>query len=657
MKPADLARSIDVLKQGAAAMDEQRWVKANAAKITADLQGAASFAEFGQRLLSGLVPLLGGGIAGVFLFEENPAQLRRIAAFGFADAAAGDILQAGRRSGRPVRAGAQAGDAVKSAAGLSSASPPVWGHAAPVQAVALPLSSADILLGVIEFASFRAVDVPRTGAAGRTAAVAAMNLEILQRNLRTRELLEQVRTTEERTRLILESSAEGIFGTDIEGNITFINPAACRMLGFAAEELVGRPSHAAFHHHRPDGSEYPKEECPMFAAYKHGQASRIDSEFLWRKDGTGLPVEYGATPILKDGVVIGSVVSFTDITLRKQQEAAILAAKEKAEEATQMKSMFLANMSHEIRTPMNAIIGLSAGLGSDDVHERPFLNSIRGGGATTERFGDPIGDVGAGVGGIVEARMLHPAFALAEDLQFPLGAVDELLIGAVSPVQRDLRVLLAVSDEEGDLDAVEHPVEVNVLGDAHKLVHVARAPDPADMAPIVRHRKISLLRQTLLLDVAPIVVGAPDDAAGEARLEGDRTGTIVAAERNAFAADPPRIDIATRFQPVDDPACPDLGVVDGGQTLKPKGFAGSRLIDHERRHPALRQPPRQADAVFHLLRRIEPVELDEVRRGSLDAFGAAIQRGQMRFAVGDLDPLAVLMGKRTPRSNTDRMRL
>src|SRR5208282_493369 len=91
--------------------------------------------------------------------------------------------------------------------------------------------------------------------------VAGMNLEILQRNLRTRELLEQVKTTEERTRLILESSAEGIFGTDTNGKITFVNPAACRMLGFTAEELIGQPSHATFHHHRPDGSDYPTEEC------------------------------------------------------------------------------------------------------------------------------------------------------------------------------------------------------------------------------------------------------------------------------------------------------------------------------------------------------------------------------------------------------------
>ena len=60
-----LARSIDVLKQGAAAMDEQRWVKSSAATLTGDLQGAASLAEFGQRLVSGLVPLLGGGVAGL----------------------------------------------------------------------------------------------------------------------------------------------------------------------------------------------------------------------------------------------------------------------------------------------------------------------------------------------------------------------------------------------------------------------------------------------------------------------------------------------------------------------------------------------------------------------------------------------------------------
>jgi PAS domain S-box-containing protein len=181
----------------------------------------------------------------------------------------------------------------------------------------------------------------------------------LQDRSRIKEDLRLSEEVRRQTQLILDSASEGIFGVDSEGNIDFINPSACQMLGFKAEELIGQPSHAAIHHHRADGGDYQKEECPMYAAYKRGETSRIDNEFLWRKDSSGLPVEYGATPILKNGNVVGAVVSFTDITLRKQQEAEILEAKQKAEEATKAKSEFLANMSHEIRTPMNAVIGLA----------------------------------------------------------------------------------------------------------------------------------------------------------------------------------------------------------------------------------------------------------------------------------------------------------
>ncbi|MEO8353405.1 MAG: response regulator, partial [Chthoniobacteraceae bacterium] len=169
----------------------------------------------------------------------------------------------------------------------------------------------------------------------------------------------EVAAAEERNRLILDSTSEGIFGVDTNGRIGFVNPAACQMLGFAAGELVGQDAHHLILHHRADGTDYPLAESPMFAAYQHGKAGRIDDEFLWCKDGKGLPVEYGVTPILKDGAILGAVISFTDITERKRAEEEIHAARMKAEDATKAKSDFLANMSHEIRTPMNAIIGLA----------------------------------------------------------------------------------------------------------------------------------------------------------------------------------------------------------------------------------------------------------------------------------------------------------
>jgi PAS domain S-box-containing protein len=149
------------------------------------------------------------------------------------------------------------------------------------------------------------------------------------RDIRTRRRLEQeIGSSEERTRLILDSTNEGILGVTTDGRITFVNAAACRMLGFSAEEMVGQQAHELVHHHRPDGSFYPAEECPMRAACQTGGERHVDDEFLWRKQGSAFPVEYHTTPIVKDGAILGGVVSFTDITERKGAEAALRASQE-----------------------------------------------------------------------------------------------------------------------------------------------------------------------------------------------------------------------------------------------------------------------------------------------------------------------------------------
>jgi two-component system sensor histidine kinase/response regulator len=354
-----LARSMESYRVAVAEGERQQWVKTRVAELAEALQGTEQPEEFGSRLLSKLVPWAGGGCAAFHLLSEVDGHYYLRSVYGRGQPAIDSkcfgpgegILGQAVRERESLCLTELPADYIRIGSGLGEAPPRVL--------TALPLTVADTVLAVVEIAAFAAPTRQQCALLEESASMVALKLEVLLRNLRTRELLEQVRTSEERTRLLLESTTEGIYGVDTTGRIDFVNPSACRMLGFSSAEMVGKPSHQLIHHHYPDGSEYPVEKCPMLAAYKRGEISRVDDEFLWRKDGGGLSVEYGATPIHKDGTIVGAVISFSDITQRKEQEDALKQAKAKAEEATELKSMFLANMSHEIRTPMNAIIGLS----------------------------------------------------------------------------------------------------------------------------------------------------------------------------------------------------------------------------------------------------------------------------------------------------------
>jgi PAS domain S-box-containing protein len=156
----------------------------------------------------------------------------------------------------------------------------------------------------------------------------ALEHRVEERTAELKENQERLEQAEERSRLLLESAEEGIFGVAENGLVNFINPAGLDLLGFEADELIGQKIHPLIHHTRHDGTPYPIEECPMHHSLTQGVSGRRDDEVLWRKDGTSFHVEYTSVPIRKNGSIIGSVVVFRDITERKEIETALLAERE-----------------------------------------------------------------------------------------------------------------------------------------------------------------------------------------------------------------------------------------------------------------------------------------------------------------------------------------
>jgi PAS domain S-box-containing protein len=189
-----------------------------------------------------------------------------------------------------------------------------------------------------------------------------------------------LRESSELVRLVLDSIPEAVYGIDMQGNCTFCNPSCLRLLGYCEPtQVLGKNLHALIHHTRQDGTPYPVEECHIYEAFRCGHGTHIDDEVLWRSDGTSFPAEYWSHPMHRGGKVMGTVVTFVDITERKQTEQVLREAREAAEAASRAKSEFLANMSHEIRTPMNGVIGMTElALDTELTQEqRGYLNLVQ----------------------------------------------------------------------------------------------------------------------------------------------------------------------------------------------------------------------------------------------------------------------------------------
>ena len=135
-----------------------------------------------------------------------------------------------------------------------------------------------------------------------------------------RQAEESYRDLNRKNDLILGAVDEGIFGMDLEGRVTLINPAAERMVGWSGDAILGMRHHDAVHHTRTDGSRFPWEECPMQSSLRNGKVVRVAEDVFFHRDGTPLFVEYTGTPIFDNGIPVGVVVTFRDIAERKRAE-------------------------------------------------------------------------------------------------------------------------------------------------------------------------------------------------------------------------------------------------------------------------------------------------------------------------------------------------
>jgi len=157
--------------------------------------------------------------------------------------------------------------------------------------------------------------------------------------------------------LILEAVGDGIYGIDLEGRLTFINEAGARALGYRPEQLTGRDVHEIIHHSHADGTPYSRITSPILQGMRRQEPVRMNDEVFWRADGSSIPVEYTASPLIEDGRVTGMVVAFQDISERRRLE--------------KMKDEFISTVSHELRTPLTSLRASLGLISSGSLDKRP----------------------------------------------------------------------------------------------------------------------------------------------------------------------------------------------------------------------------------------------------------------------------------------------
>jgi PAS domain S-box-containing protein len=168
---------------------------------------------------------------------------------------------------------------------------------------------------------------------------------------------EELRYKTQQLAAIMDNMTSMIQVLDSGGLTVYVNPAAERITGFRANELIGRPPHEKLHHSHPDGRPYPESECPLSRAFETVKSLHCEEMFV-RKDGTFFPAFCSSTPIVHDGVPRGAIVELQDMTERNRAQQAVAQMQAELAHVTRVTTMgeLAASIAHGINQPLAAMV-------------------------------------------------------------------------------------------------------------------------------------------------------------------------------------------------------------------------------------------------------------------------------------------------------------
>ncbi len=299
--------------------------------------------------------------------------------------------------------------------------------------------------------------------------------ESLEREVRERKRTQEiVNQLNREILLILNSAGEGILGLDENGSMKFVNPAAAKMLGYSTQELINEPSHELWHHTKPDGTPYPREDCSIYKAYKDGKVHSSANEFFFKKDGSRFPVEYISTPIQNaEGEIEGAVVTFKDITQKKKFEEELMRS-----QRLESVSILAGGFAHNLNNTLSPVLMASQMLLQQN-HDENTLKYLRTINDHTRRAADLVEEV------LVVTRGAEGKFKKIDVKQFVENLSRNLHETYPNNIDIEIDVADDVTDIEGDMTQL-HQVIANICKNSRDAM-----PDGGTLRITVENRLLS----------------------------------------------------------------------------------------------------------------------------------------------------------------------